>query len=80
MTGRRRSAPSIDDCARIAAAQSVPLREVYEAAQAAYSSRARIHRRPRWPSTSTIEPLEVPARRLFGEGLRPRRWPESKEG
>ena len=29
--------PEFDDCARIAAAQSVPLREVYEAAQLAYS-------------------------------------------
>jgi uncharacterized protein (TIGR00299 family) protein len=29
--------PEYDDCARIAAAQAVPLREVYEAAQAAYS-------------------------------------------
>jgi pyridinium-3,5-bisthiocarboxylic acid mononucleotide nickel chelatase len=29
--------PEFDDCARIAAAQAVPLREVYEAAQLAYS-------------------------------------------
>jgi pyridinium-3,5-bisthiocarboxylic acid mononucleotide nickel chelatase len=33
--------PEYDDCARIAAARSVPLREVYEAAQAAYSSQGK---------------------------------------
>ncbi len=32
--------PEFDDCARIAAAQSVPLREVYDAAHSAYTTKS----------------------------------------